>query len=195
MNDWCYFNQNPSLLLNLDLSTYSWICSLGTGSSTSSLTLNEAYLDGSKSLGLWWTAPLMALHLSTSFNWTKLNHTLTCLPFSSILTIWPNEGITLMLMLLYIDYRVPVCSEWVLEWHDLWYDLNINKFYLFFLKQHQTLWVNLRSWVDRNFFITSSVTFLRFYWWFPINVWSSLIKIFLISPVNIFPVLYFSPIS
>lgn len=59
-------NQNPSLLLSLDLSTYSWMCSLLTGSSTTSLTLKEAYLEGSKSLGATCTAPFLALHASTS---------------------------------------------------------------------------------------------------------------------------------
>ena len=46
-------NQNPSLLLSLDLSTYSWMCSWSTGSSTTSRVLKETYLDGSKSAGLW----------------------------------------------------------------------------------------------------------------------------------------------
>jgi hypothetical protein len=55
-------NQNPSLLLSLDLSTYSWMCSLLTGSSTASLTLKEAYLEGSKSFGLWWRAPFCCFH-------------------------------------------------------------------------------------------------------------------------------------
>ena len=35
-------NQNPSLLLSLDLSTYSWMCYEATGYSTTSRTLNEA---------------------------------------------------------------------------------------------------------------------------------------------------------
>lgn len=59
-------HQNPSLLLSLDLSTYSWICSELTGSSTISLVLKETYLEGSKSAGLWWIAPFLCLHASTS---------------------------------------------------------------------------------------------------------------------------------
>ena len=58
--------QNPSLLLNLDLSTYSWMCSEATGSSTTSFVLKETYLEGSKSAGLWWSAPFLCLHPSTS---------------------------------------------------------------------------------------------------------------------------------
>lgn len=61
-------NQNPSRLLNLLRSTYSWICSLLTGSSTASLTLKEAYLLGSKSLGGACRTPLACLHCSTSCN-------------------------------------------------------------------------------------------------------------------------------
>ena len=64
-----FLDQKPSLLLSLDLSTYSWICCWSTGSSTTSLVLNEAYRDGSKSAGLCLRAPLTALHLSTSVNY------------------------------------------------------------------------------------------------------------------------------
>jgi hypothetical protein len=45
-------DQNPSLLLSRERSTYSWMCSVLTGSSTTSRTLKDAYLEGSKSLGL-----------------------------------------------------------------------------------------------------------------------------------------------
>jgi hypothetical protein len=58
-------NQNPSLLLSLDLSTYSWMCCWSTGSSTTSLVLKEIYLVGSKSAGLCLSAPFLLLHAST----------------------------------------------------------------------------------------------------------------------------------
>ena len=61
-----FSNQKPSLLLNLDCSTYWWICSASTGSSTTSFTLKEAYLVGSKSAGLSWKAPFLFLHALTS---------------------------------------------------------------------------------------------------------------------------------
>lgn len=59
-------NQNPSLLLSLDLSTYSWMWVWSTGSSTTSLVLKETYRLGSKSAGLCLRAPLADLHLSIS---------------------------------------------------------------------------------------------------------------------------------
>ena len=61
----CLDNQNPSLLLSLDLSTYSWMCCWSTGSSTTYFIVNDAYLLGSKSVGLVRSAPLRCLHAST----------------------------------------------------------------------------------------------------------------------------------
>lgn len=63
------YDQKPSLLLSLDLSTYSWMCSDGTGYSTTSRTLKEAYLEGSKSLGWACKAPFLARQASTSWSW------------------------------------------------------------------------------------------------------------------------------
>jgi hypothetical protein len=61
-------DQNPSLLLNLDFSTYSWMCCWSTAYSTTSRVLKETYLDGSKSAGLWVSGLLVLFHLSISDN-------------------------------------------------------------------------------------------------------------------------------
>ncbi len=59
-------DQNPSLRLNLDFSTYSWMCCWSTAYSTTSRVLKETYLDGSKSAGLWVSGLLVLFHLSIS---------------------------------------------------------------------------------------------------------------------------------
>ncbi len=60
--------QKPNLLESLDLSTYSWICCCSTGYSTTSLVLKATYLDGSKSAGLCFKVPNLALCASISLN-------------------------------------------------------------------------------------------------------------------------------
>lgn len=118
---WCY--QNPSLLLNLDLSTYSWICSLLTGSSTASLTLKEAYLDGSKSLGMVWSAPLACLHCSTSWSCISL-----IVPLGSYQPRWrwqyvQRKGWRWCWYCCVMTF-LPVLGDTVLEWHC--YDMIVN---------------------------------------------------------------------
>lgn len=116
-------NQNPNLLDSLDLSTYSWMCCWSTGSSTTSLVLNETYLEGSKSAGLCFRAPNLALAASIYLTFIIKAITLTSFSFSTTFTILPKEGITLMLMLLKLVKNLPVGTYCVLEWHYFVYDI------------------------------------------------------------------------
>ncbi len=50
------------------------------------------------------------------FNWKP---TLASFSFSTTLTILPNDGITLILMLLTLMNHLPVLADSVLEWHDM----------------------------------------------------------------------------